>query len=110
MAGVVYGVDADLAREADHRREHLRRLGEVANIMLDAGAILIVTTQALTQDDLEVIRTAVDPDRIELIWVGADPTTDVAVDLQLGHLDAELDGVEQIKRHLQDKGVVFRPW
>src|SRR6185295_813079 len=42
LANVLYGVDADIDRGQDHRQEHLRRLGEVANILLDAGAILIV--------------------------------------------------------------------
>jgi bifunctional enzyme CysN/CysC len=110
MAGLVYGVDADLARESGHRGEHLRRLGEVANIMLDAGAILIVTAEALTHEDLEIITTAVDPDRIELVWIGDDLPADIAPDLQVGGADAGPDGVMLIKRHLQDKGVVFRPW
>ena len=33
----LYGVDADIARTAENRREHIRRLAEVANLMLDAG-------------------------------------------------------------------------
>ena len=33
----------------------MRRLGEVANLMLDAGIILIVAAAELTQEDLEVI-------------------------------------------------------
>jgi bifunctional enzyme CysN/CysC len=110
MANVLYGVDADLGRQAEHRGEHLRRLGEVANMMLDAGAILIVTAQDLTQDDLEVVKTAVSPDRIEVIWVGDRVTTDISYDLVLGDQEASADGVERIKRLLQDKGVLFRPW
>ena len=110
MANVLYGVDADLGREAGNRGEHLRRLSEVANMMLDSGAILIVTAQDLTQDDLEVVKTAVDPDRIELVWVGDRVTTDVAYDMVLGQQEAELEGVDRIKRLLQDKGILFRPW
>ena len=110
MAGVVYGVDADLARESDNRAEHLRRLGEIANILLDAGTILIVTAQALTQEDLDVVKTSVDPDRLELVWVGNELSTNISVDIHLPHAEADSDGVDRIKRHLQDKGVVFRPW
>jgi len=110
MANVLYGVDADIERDAANRGEHLRRLGEVANIMLDAGAILIVTARELTQDDLEVVKTAVDPDRIELVWVGDRVTTDVSCDLVLGEQEAESEGVDRVKRLLQDKGVLFRPW
>jgi len=110
MAGMVYGVDADLAREAGHRGEHLRRLGEVANILLDAGVILIVTAQALTQDDLEIVKTVVNPERLALVWVGEAVTTDVSGAMVLAPEDAESGGVDRIKAHLQDKGVIFKPW
>lgn len=110
MANVVYGVDADIERKTDNRAEHLRRLGEVANMFLDAGALLIVTANELTQDDLEVIKTSVDPDRIELIWVGDHVSTDVTYEMILGDAEAAEDGVDRIKRLLQDKGIIYRPW
>ena len=40
----------------------MRRLAEVANLMLDAGIILVVAAAELTQDDLEVIKTPVELD------------------------------------------------
>jgi bifunctional enzyme CysN/CysC len=110
MANVLYGVDADIERGSANRTEHLRRLGEVANLLLDAGAILIVTAHELSQEDLEVVKTAVAPERIEVIWVGDTLTTDVSYDLILGDQEPEADGVERLKRLLQEKGVLFRPW
>ena len=59
IGNVLYGVDADIERKQENRLEHMRRLGEVANLMLDAGIILVVAAAELTQDDLEVIKTAV---------------------------------------------------
>jgi len=108
MASVVYGIDADLGRAADNRGEHLRRLGEVANILLDAGAILVVTAQSLTRSDLEILKTAVDPDRIEVVWVGDRVATDIACDMLVSEQDPE--AVDKIKRLLQDKRILFRPW
>lgn len=110
MANVLYGVDADIERKAENQDEHLRRLGEVANMLLDAGAILIITAQMLTQEDLEIVKTTVDPDRIEVVWVGDKVTTDINCDLILGDDEAESEGVDRIKRLLQDKGVLYRPW
>jgi bifunctional enzyme CysN/CysC len=110
IGNVLYGIDADIERKSENRQEHLRRLGEVANLMLDAGAILIVTAADLSQEDLEVIKTSVDPDRIETVWVGDSVTTDITCDLILAEQEAEEEGVERIKRLLQDKGVLFRPW
>ncbi|HEY2805819.1 MAG TPA: GTP-binding protein [Gemmatimonadales bacterium] len=109
IGNVLYGVDADIARAEGNRAEHLRRLAEVANLMLDAGAILIVTAAELTQEDVDLIKTTVDPDRIEVVWVGDARTTDVRADLQIADPDAP-DAVEQIKRMLQEKGIIFRPW
>ena len=83
IGSVLYGVDADIERKPENRLEHMRRLAEVANLMLDAGIILVVAAAELTQDDLEVIKTAVQPDWIETIWAGDNITTDLAVDLQL---------------------------
>ncbi len=110
MANVVYGVDADIERGSANRVEHLRRLGEVANILLDAGAILIVTAHELAQEDLEVVKTAVAPERIEVIWVGDTLTTDVSYDLIMADQEGTEDGVTRIKQLLQEKGVLFRPW
>ncbi len=110
IGNVLYGVDADIGRKLENRTEHLRRLAEVANIMLDAGVILIVTAAELTQEDLELIKAAVDPDRIETVWVGEHVTTDIAYDLLVADLEHEAEGVERIKLHLQDKGIIFRPW
>ena len=109
IGNVLYGVDADIGRKQENRLEHMRRLAEVANLMLDAGIILIVAAAELTQDDLEVIKTAVQPDWIETIWVGDNITTDLACDLQLPG-GAVPEAVDRLKAHLQDKGVIFRPW
>ncbi len=109
IGNVLYGVDADIQRDAANRSEHLRRLAEVANLMLDAGVILIVTAANLTQSDLDLIGTTVDPDRIEVVWVGEMPTTDLALDLVVADPSAA-DAVEHVKRMLQGHGIIFRPW
>ncbi|HET6578828.1 MAG TPA: GTP-binding protein [Gemmatimonadales bacterium] len=109
IGSVLYGVDADIERKPENRLEHMRRLAEVANLMLDAGIILVVAAAELTQDDLEVIKTAVPPDWIETIWAGDTITTDLACDLQLPG-GAVPEAVDRLKAHLQDKGIIFRPW
>ena len=109
IGSVLYGVDADIERKPENRLEHMRRLAEVANLMLDAGIILVVAAAELTQDDLEVIKTAVQPDWIETIWAGETITTDLAVDLHLP-AGAAPESIDQLKAHLQDKGIIFRPW
>ena len=111
IGSVLYGVDADLKEKgaAAARQEHMRRLAEVAHILLDAGVILIVTAIELTQADLEIIKTAADGTQIETIWIGENVTTDIAIDIQLPGGDQAEHSASQIKQLLQDCGVIYRP-
>lgn len=110
IGNVLYGVDADIERKEENRQEHMRRLAEVANLMLDAGVILIVTASELTQEDLEVIKATVEPERIEVVWVGNRVTTDLTCDLVLTDPEQDTERVDRIKAQLQEKGVIYRPW
>ncbi len=101
MANVLYGVDADLAREAANRAEHLRRLAEVANLLLDAGVIVVVSAAELEQNDLDLIRTAAPPDRVVTVWLEAatrsrlGPEADLILDASVP-LDTQLERVESL--------------
>ena len=91
-------VDADIERTGENRLEHLRRLGEVANILLDAGLIVIATAVELTQEDIEVIRTSGGTDRVIAVWLGDRMTTDLSCDLVLTPQEAE--GMQETARNL----------
>jgi bifunctional enzyme CysN/CysC len=110
IGNVLYGVNADLDHTDGNRLEHLRRLGEVANILLDAGMIVIATAAALTKEDVDVIRTSGGSDGVLTVWLGDQLTTDLACDLLLTEREAETEGVSRVKSLLHDCGAVFRPW
>jgi bifunctional enzyme CysN/CysC len=110
IGNVLYGVDADITRGHENRQEHLRRLAEVANLMLDAGMILIVTAAELSEADLDLIRTSVDATHIETVWTGDQVTTNLNFDLLVSERSSLEEGVERIKQLLQDRGIIFRPW
>ena len=109
IGNLLYGVDADIARSRENRQEHLRRLAEVANLMLDAGMILIVTAVDLTPDDLDLIKATVEPGRIETVWIGEPPANGLHCDLVLLGQESEEAAVRRIRLLLQDKGIIFRP-
>ncbi len=110
IANVLYGVDADIkAGGKSHQEEHIRRLAEVANIMLDAGVILVVTAVELTHEDLSIITTSIEPDKISIVWSGETLTTDLPVHLHMPPVQQGAAGVMRIKSHLQERGVIFRP-
>ncbi len=110
IGNVLYGVDADLDREQENRSEHIRRLGEVANILLDAGMILIVTAADLAPEDLELIGTAVDASRISTVWLGDEVTTGIVPDLRLDPLAEPSESADRLRAFLQEQGVIFRAW
>ncbi|MEA3500705.1 MAG: GTP-binding protein [Candidatus Marinimicrobia bacterium] len=114
IGNVLYGVDADIkTKKRDtnkYRQEHIRRLAEVAHILLDSGVILIVTAIDLTQDDLEIIKAIVSKEEIRTIWVGDNVTTDIVLDDQIYQGEKPKIAAEKIKKSLQEIGVIFKPW
>ena len=110
IGNVIYGVDADIKKNGDSREEHMRRLAEISHILLDAGVILVITAVELQQSDLEIIKTAVEPDQIETVWVGDELSSDIKFDLQLSSGQPVSLQIGRIKSLLQEKGIIFRPW
>ena len=88
----------------------MRRLSEVSNILLDAGIILLLTASELTQADMEIMKTAVSAEKIETVWIGENVTTDIAYDFKLTQYENVNESVDILKSHLQNKGIIFRPW
>ncbi len=110
IANVLYGVDADIKKpgpDESHRPEHLRRLGEVANLLLDSGQIVIVTAIALGREDLRMIANPIDNGLIETIWLGGD-LTDIEPSLHLETLDPLDETVARVCSLLKDKGIIDR--
>lgn len=107
FGSVIYGVDSDLRPDGspEVHREHVRRLAEVAHLLLDAGMILILTAVEFTQDDLHLMRAIIDAKQIETVWIGDEVTTDLQFDLKVEDREA---AVTQIKYMLQEHGAIFR--
>jgi bifunctional enzyme CysN/CysC len=102
IGNVLYGVDADLERDQEQRTEHLRRLAEVANILLDAGTILIVTAAELTMEDLDLLGTGVPPERMATAWLGPHTHGGLVPDI---HLDGPDHAVERLHQVLSERAV-----
>jgi bifunctional enzyme CysN/CysC len=111
IGSLLYGVNADLKHHdaPGGWREHVRRFAEVSHLFLDAGIILIVTAITLDQDDLDILKTVIDEDKVHVIWVGKNVSTDIKIDIHLTNRDKINEGVVLVKRLLQDRGVIFTP-
>jgi bifunctional enzyme CysN/CysC len=108
IGNVLYGVDADIKNQPiPAHDEHIRRLAEVAYLLMDAGIILIVTAVELKQHDIETVKNILSPDKIQIIWVGDRITTDIAYDLHISNIKDDDSAAELVKKSLINKGYIF---
>ncbi len=114
MANLLYGIDADIKNGAsdpdDVEVEYFRRLAEVANLMLNAGLILVVSARDLRKEDLLILETVLTGrfGRIYTVWAGDAISTNLEPTLHLTTDECQR-GDQLIKTFLQNEGVLFRP-
>jgi bifunctional enzyme CysN/CysC len=70
MAAIEHGLEADLRSELGSAEEKLRRLGELARIMTDAGLIFITVVDDPDDDDIEWLKLLNAPNEILVVSVG----------------------------------------
>lgn len=107
MGSFLYGVGADTKKASiqDHT-EQIRRFGETANLLLDAGMILVASATGLTQSDYKIMKTVIERE-FEIVWIGDELTTDISPDMQIKAKDYEY-GINKIMEMLKDSGFIFK--
>jgi len=86
---VLLGVDADLVWVETTQRELVRRFAEVAHILLDAGHLVISTTNAIGLADFAAVQALI-PD-FPVLTVEINPTTTT-----IGSSDLQITGKEPV--------------
>ncbi|MBP7654483.1 adenylyl-sulfate kinase [Candidatus Dependentiae bacterium] len=110
IGNLLYGVDSDIKfKEGDFRKEHLRRLGEIANILIDAGNIFIVTATEINSSDMDILNTLIERDFIRIIWNGEKPENSINCDLNIGDEVSVEEKCSEIIKFLQNQGIIFNP-
>ena len=116
LSNLARGLDADMTEAADgdaataaageDRGEHLRRLGEVAHILCDAGQIVITTLADLDAYEAETLRILGQPNDLLVIRIGAD-RHGVNADLVLAPGTPPADAVVAVRRLLREREVLL---
>lgn len=107
MGSFLYGVGADTKKEAvQNHTEQIRRFGETANLLLDAGMILIATATGLTQSDYKIMKAVMEKE-FEIVWLGDEITTDISPDLHLKKENDEVN-IRMLKDMLKENGFIFK--
>lgn len=73
-------LSSDLGFAPEDRREHVRRLGDVAKLMVDAGLIVIVSAISPYRADRDAVRARFAPGEFVEVFVDASPATCAARD------------------------------
>lgn len=104
IGNLLRGLDSDVDKEK--RNEHIRRLGEVTHILMDAGLIVIASASDLTTDELKELQTITY--RKEMIIIHAEePKDEGIVDLIIYEKDGVDANVAKILDFLKENKIIF---
>lgn len=107
IGNILHGLDLDIEGKEGVGQEHIRRLAEVAHIMLSAGLLFIVSAAELSQKDLLLLSTVSGSEAIRTVWIGKGVTTDLKYDLFLSE-GQELElAVTQVREMLYVEQVLI---
>lgn len=106
IGNLLRGLDADVHKSKRH--EHVRRLGEVAHILLDAGLIVLCTASNLTDEELRMIQEVTERANMLIVNVGPNDFRGSIVDLALKQDASVAKNSKQILS-LLETGNVIRP-
>ena len=95
------GLDADLEKHKGARKEHVRRLGEVAHILLDAGLIVLATASGLNDEELKLLQEVTERSSIFIVNVGDNNFREGIVDLELSIKDSASKNAKKVLSFLE---------
>ena len=108
IGNLLYGVDADIKNQYENQQEHMRRVAEVAHLLLDSGMILVLTAIDFSQADRDILVTMIDPSQLITVWVGEDQKATLRTDLTVDSQPE--DSAAQILDVMQSRGIIFAAW
>ncbi|HTL48090.1 MAG TPA: GTP-binding protein [Verrucomicrobiae bacterium] len=108
IGNLLRGLDADMEKHKAARREHVRRLGEVSHILMDAGLIVLATASNLNDEELSLLQEVTSRDAITIINVGKNEFRQGIVDLNLNPKDSAEKNTSKVIE-LLEAAKIFRP-
>ena len=101
IGNLLRGLDADLEGARKSRHEHVRRLGEVAHMFIDAGLVVLATASNLNDEELKLLQEVVDRDSILIVNVGSNEFREGIVDLNLSEKSTAAKNVSLCLEYLK---------
>ncbi len=107
VANIDRGLDADLGYHADNAGERLRRIGELARILTDAGLIFITTIDDADDYDIETLKQLNEPNDILVVNMGENNFSRYKPDLQLPVVGVVGEAVKQVASLLKTREIII---
>lgn len=105
IGNLLRGLDADMEKHRVARHEHVRRLGEVAHILMDAGLIVLATASNLNDEELRLLQEVTNRSSILIVNVGVNVFREGIVDLDLKQNDSVKANAEKIRKLMESEKV-----
>lgn len=107
VANIDRGLDADLGYHADNAGERLRRIGELARILTDAGLIFITTIDDADDYDIGTLKQLNEPSDILVVNLGENSFSRYTPDLQLSSGGELADAVKLVTGMLKTREIII---
>ncbi len=106
IGNLLRGLDADLQKR--QRGEHVRRLGEVGHILMDAGLIVLATASNLNDEELRLLQEVVDRSSVVVVNVGSNEFREGIVDINLNEKDSVSKNTKKVLALLESQNIFTR--
>jgi hypothetical protein len=107
ISSLLEGLDADIGQNFRDREEHIRRIGELARIMTDAGLIFISSLERVDEYDLQRLKILNSPNELFVVYVGAGMFKNYAPNLIIEEDTPPSESVETVLNELTRAQVIL---
>lgn len=106
MGNLLRGLSTDVEQHRLERHEHVRRMGEVAHLFVDAGLIVVATGSNINDSELSELREVTSREGMVVVNVGPNGFKSAVVDLNLDPAVGTEKNVRSILQLLKDRKIL----
>ena len=106
MGNLLRGLNTDVEQHRLERHEHVRRIGEVAHLFMDAGLIVIATASNLNDGELAHLQEVTSREGMVVVNVGHNKFKEKTADLDLDPKISPAQNASRIMQLLVDRKVL----
>ncbi len=106
VGNLLRGLNADVEQHRLERHEHVRRMGEVAHMFMDAGLIVVATASNLNDAELAELHEVTSREGMLVVNVGSSNFKNAIVDLNLDPASAPAENVNRILQLLRERRIL----